>query len=103
MKTNHGHSPAYAEATADKRTAALTLAFVGMIGASVAATGTSAEFQVDLKGLGPWEMRTVAASEAIAYSSAWAGSEGASRDSAVVGAMEEGLISRGGIPKKSQG
>ena len=37
-----------------------------------AATGTSAEFKIDLCGMGPWETRTAAASEAIAYSSAWA-------------------------------
>ena len=62
MRINHGLS----------RMAALTLAFVGMIGVVHAATGTSAEFKVDLQGMGPWEMRTSAANEAIAYSSAWA-------------------------------
>ena len=50
----------------------LALAIVGFGCAAEAATGTSAEFKVDLRGLGPWEMRTAAASEAIAYSSAWA-------------------------------
>ena len=54
------------------RMAALTIACLGFAGAAHAATGTSAEFKVDLKGMGPWEMRTAAASEAIAYSSAWA-------------------------------
>lgn len=40
------------------------------IGAStgLAATGTSAEFKVDLRGMEPWETRTAAASEAIAGS-----------------------------------
>ena len=38
----------------------------------LAATGTSAEFRMDLSGMGPWEMRTARASEAISYSSAWA-------------------------------
>ena len=50
----------------------LALAIVGFGCAAEAATGTSAEFKVDLRGLGPWEMRTAEASEAIAYSSAWA-------------------------------
>ena len=54
------------------RMAALTIACLGFAGTAHAATGTSAEFKVDLKGMGPWEMRTAAASEAIAYSSAWA-------------------------------
>ena len=64
MKINHGlHG-----------LGSLTFAVMGMLwgGVAVAATGTSAEFKVDLKGMGPWEMRTAAASEAIAYSSAWA-------------------------------
>lgn len=39
---------------------------------ALAATGTSAEFKIDLAGMGPWEMRTAAASEAISYSTAWA-------------------------------
>ena len=38
----------------------------------LAATGTSGEFRMDLSGMGPWEMRTATASEAISYSSAWA-------------------------------
>jgi len=53
----------------------LTLAVIWMLvcgGAALAATGTSAEFKIDLKGMGPWDMHTAAASEAIAYSSAWA-------------------------------
>ncbi|MBQ9432216.1 MAG: SUMF1/EgtB/PvdO family nonheme iron enzyme [Kiritimatiellae bacterium] len=60
MRINHGLH----------RLAALTLAMWGV--SAYAATGTSAEFKVDLRGMGPWEMRTAAASEAIAYSSAWA-------------------------------
>ena len=39
---------------------------------ALAATGTSAEFKIDLAGMGPWEMRTAAATEAISYSTAWA-------------------------------
>lgn len=39
---------------------------------AIAATGVSPEFKVDLSGMGPWEMRTAAASEAISYSSTWA-------------------------------
>ena len=35
-------------------------------------TGTSGEFRMDLSGMGPWEMRTARASEAIGYSTAWA-------------------------------
>ncbi len=52
----------------------LTPVCLGMLlgGAANAATGTSAEFRMDLSGMGPWEMRTARASEAISYSSAWA-------------------------------
>ena len=39
---------------------------------ALAATGTSGEFKIDLVGMGPWEMRTAAASESISYSTAWA-------------------------------
>lgn len=39
---------------------------------SLAATGTSAEFKIDLAGMGPWEVRTAAATEGITYSTAWA-------------------------------
>ena len=62
MKINHGLH----------RLASLTLAMLGMVWAVNAATGTSAEFRMDLSGMGPWEMRTARASEAISYSSAWA-------------------------------
>ena len=51
--------------------ASLTLAILGMSLSAGAATGTSGEFRVDLAGMGPWEMRTAAASEAISYSTAW--------------------------------
>ena len=47
----------------------LTLAIWGL--SAVAATGTSGEFRMDLSGMGPWEMRTARASEAISYSTAW--------------------------------
>ena len=50
----------------------LPLAVVGFAFAVNAATGTSGEFRMDLSGMGPWEMRTARASEAISYSSAWA-------------------------------
>ena len=62
MKINHGLH----------RLASLTLAMLGMVWAANAATGTSAEFRMDLSGMGSWEMRTARASEAISYSSAWA-------------------------------
>ena len=62
MKINHGLH----------RLASLTLAMLGMVWAVNAATGTSGEFRMDLSGMGPWEMRTARASEAISYSSAWA-------------------------------
>ena len=39
---------------------------------AIAATGVSPEFKVDLSGMGPWEMGTAAATEAICYSSTWA-------------------------------
>ena len=39
---------------------------------AIAATGVSPEFKVDLSGMGPWEMRTAAATEALSYSSTWA-------------------------------
>ena len=54
------------------RLASLTLAMLGMVWAANAATGTSEEFRMDLSGMGPWEMRTAAATEAISYSSTWA-------------------------------
>ena len=52
----------------------LTLVCLGMLlgGAATAATSESEDFTVDLSGMGPWEMRTAAASEAISYSTAWA-------------------------------
>ena len=50
----------------------LAFAALGMAWTAFAATGTSAEFKIDLRGMGPWEMRAAAASETIAYSSAWA-------------------------------
>ena len=62
MKINHGLH----------RLASLTFAMLGMVWAANAATGTSGEFRMDLPGMGPWEMRTARASEAISYSSAWA-------------------------------
>lgn len=39
---------------------------------AIAATGVSPEFKVDLSGMGPWDVRTAAATEAISYSSIWA-------------------------------
>ena len=48
---------------------AITLAFAWVANAAM---GTSGEFRMDLSGMGPWEMRTARASEAISYSSAWA-------------------------------
>ena len=37
-----------------------------------AAMGTSPEFKIDLRGLGPWQRRTADATESLTYSSAWA-------------------------------
>lgn len=39
---------------------------------AIAATGVSPEFKMDLSGMGPWDVRTAAATEAISYSSTWA-------------------------------
>ena len=39
---------------------------------AIAATGVSSEFKMDLSGMGPWDVRTAAATEAISYSSTWA-------------------------------
>ena len=50
----------------------LALAVLGMVWTANAATGTSAEFSADLRGMGPWEMRTARSSETIRYSTAWA-------------------------------
>ena len=38
---------------------------------AIAATGVSPEFKMDLSGMGPWDVRTAAATEAICYSSTW--------------------------------
>ena len=62
MKINHGLH----------RLASLTLAMLGMVWAANAATGTSGEFRMNLSGMGPWDVRTAAATEAISYSSTWA-------------------------------
>ena len=62
MKINHGLH----------RLASLTLAMLGMVWAANAATGTSGEFRMDLSGMGPWDVRAAAATEAICYSSTWA-------------------------------
>ena len=56
---------------------ALKIGLLGMLAhicanTGLAATGTSAEFRMDLSVMGTWEMRTARASEAISYSSAWA-------------------------------
>ena len=39
---------------------------------AIAATGVSPEFKMDLSGMGPWDVRTAAATEALTYSSTWA-------------------------------
>ena len=39
---------------------------------AAAATASSAAFRIDLRGMGPWERRTAAASESLAWSGAWA-------------------------------
>ena len=51
---------------------AMMLVIIVLVWAANAATGTSEEFRMDLSGMGPWEMRTAAASEALSYSSTWA-------------------------------
>ena len=55
-----------------RRLASLTLAMFGLSSAAVAATGTSAEFKMDLRGLRPWKTHPASTSETIAYSTAWA-------------------------------
>ena len=60
----------------------LPLAIVGFAFAVNAATGMSEEFRIDLSGMGPWEMRTARASEAIRYSTAWV--DGAAADATAV-------------------
>ena len=39
---------------------------------AVGATGVSPEFKMDLSGMGPWDVRTAATTEALSYSSSWA-------------------------------
>ena len=51
-----------------------------------AAMGSSPEFKVDLRGLGPWQRRTADATESLTYSSAWA-TNAATGAKAVVKAM----------------
>ena len=38
---------------------------------AIAATGVSPEFKMDLSGMGPWDVRTAAATEALSYSTTW--------------------------------
>lgn len=52
----------------------------------LAVTGTSPEFKIDLRGLGPWERRTAADTESLSYSAAWATNAGTGAK-AVVKAM----------------
>ena len=52
----------------------------------IAATDSSPEFKLDLRGLGPWERHMALASESLAYSSAWA-TNAATGAKAVVKAM----------------
>jgi len=56
-----------------------------------AATGASPEFRLDLRGLGPWQRHTAAASEEISYSSDWANLRGA--ECIVNGGFENAVIS----------
>lgn len=51
-----------------------------------AAMGSSPEFKIDLRGLGPWQRRTADATESLAFSSAWA-TNAAAGAKAVVKAM----------------
>ena len=51
-----------------------------------AAMGSSPEFKVDLRGLGPWQRRTADATESLTYASAWATNAGTGAK-AVVKAM----------------
>ena len=52
----------------------------------LAVTGTSPEFKIDLRGLGPWQRRTADATESLVYASAWA-TNAATGAKAVVKAM----------------
>ena len=61
----------------------LTFACSNLVGA---ATNSSPEFTLDLRGLDPWQRRTATASEPLTYSSAWA-TNAASGAKAVVKAM----------------
>jgi len=51
---------------------AMMLVIIVLVWAANAATGTSEEFRMDLSSMGPWDVRTAAATEAIRYSSTWA-------------------------------
>lgn len=53
---------------------------------AIAEPVSSPEFNLDLRGLGPWERRTAAATESLAYSAAWA-TNAAAGAKAVVKAM----------------
>jgi len=48
------------------------LVIIVLVWAANAATGTSEEFRMDLSSMGPWDVRTAAATEVISYSSSWA-------------------------------
>ena len=50
---------------------------------SFTTTGTSPEFKIDLRGLGPWQRRTADATESLTYSSAWATNSGTGAKSVV--------------------
>ena len=60
--------------------------FVSIWLSAMANTGSSPEFNLDLRGLGPWERRTAAATESLAYSAGWA-TNAAAGAKAVVKAM----------------
>ena len=51
---------------------AMTSALAALCAAQAATTLTAEDFRLDLSGMGPWEARTAAASEQIAWSSVWA-------------------------------
>ena len=57
---------------AEKVKLSMLVAICLLAGAASAATGSSGEFRIDLRGMEPWERRVARPTEAISYSSAWA-------------------------------
>ena len=71
MKQNHNENGRGANSTTFKCSAIAMCVLLSIARAAFAATGTSAEFKIDLQGMGPWDVRTATASEALSWSSTW--------------------------------